>query len=775
MPDRRKAHLDALERRLTGPKRIALFGHRAVGKTTLLAMFYREASTGRVPGVRLAATDPASAEYLAEKIAQIEAGQPPAGTLAETELKLRLYHGPGRLDLIVKDYQGEHVTLGAEDRSIHAFFADCDAVLLCLDPDGAAAPADRRRRQQEVECLLERYIERSDDATTDRPVALLVTKYDRVLAQGGPPPGDVGRLVEAQYGMTAHALAGHAPRSALFAVSSYGWGAGEGGRPPAELHPLGLEGPLGWLAEQLEARDLELLEWLWDLAPDDLTRLARCVRAFEKRYPKSDRPPHYRERLKGLRRRLLKRNVARLTAAAGLLAGAAVGYDAWGYRRAVAFERDNPAPAVARRWAEVLAWHPALPLTWPGFHKSARHKLAEWRVKDAGLRVAVGADEPATRHDLATLKIEAPDLAPSIRAVELAREQVTHDRTWRGLRAEAQVSDDRPERQLVAIRSFLREYPDSPHRAEAIRLAAGLGSRLADRQARLDLDAVETIRRAATLPDADFAELIRQAQDFLTQHPESRQRADARHLQDELVARLDERDIEKARQFSKQHPGRNFAARIARYQGYLEAHRSGGRAVREAMDAQARIAREWDAYDYRLAFDHATAHPDDVAEVARRLRGYLVDHTDGRFVADAKGYVTWFERVASPHGYRVTLRRGEVEPEVGKYLSGGAPDLSVEVWVGGVKYGPSPTIPNSHRPNWGYTFPRPVVWKLNDPVVVRILDNDWSTTGVFTIKSRPGEPLAMRNLSGTVKPSKGGRTFLEFASDFAMPRLGKPD
>ena len=82
---------------------------------------------------------PASAEYLAEKIAQIESGEPPAGTLAETELRLRLYHGPARFDLIVKDYQGEHVTLGA-DEPIQEFFADCDAVLLCLDPEGSAAP-----------------------------------------------------------------------------------------------------------------------------------------------------------------------------------------------------------------------------------------------------------------------------------------------------------------------------------------------------------------------------------------------------------------------------------------------------------------------------------------------------------------------------------------------------------------------------------------------------------------------------------------------------------
>src|SRR5947209_12618113 len=161
MAKSRTTHLDELEERLTGAKRIALFGHRNVGKTTLLAMFYRQASTGQVPGLRLAAGDAASAEYLAEKVAQIEAGEPPAGTLAETELRLRLYHGAARFDLIVKDYQGEHVTLGS-DEPIQQFFADCDAVLLCPDPEASANPAERRRRQQEVEDLLERYIDRSD-------------------------------------------------------------------------------------------------------------------------------------------------------------------------------------------------------------------------------------------------------------------------------------------------------------------------------------------------------------------------------------------------------------------------------------------------------------------------------------------------------------------------------------------------------------------------------------------------------------------------------------
>src|SRR4051812_1353755 len=110
----RKALLDGLVRKITGAKKIALFGHRAVGKTTLLAMFYREASAGRVPGLRLAAIGPSTAEYLAAKIAQIEAGEPLAGTLSETELKLRPYHAPARFGLIVNDYQGEDVRLGAD-------------------------------------------------------------------------------------------------------------------------------------------------------------------------------------------------------------------------------------------------------------------------------------------------------------------------------------------------------------------------------------------------------------------------------------------------------------------------------------------------------------------------------------------------------------------------------------------------------------------------------------------------------------------------------------
>ncbi|HEV3121820.1 MAG TPA: hypothetical protein VGY53_07955, partial [Isosphaeraceae bacterium] len=626
MSVRRSARLDAIERRLTGPKRLALFGHRNVGKTTLLAMFYRQASTGKVPGVRLAAVDAVTADYLAERIAQIEAGESLAGTLAETELKLRLYHDLARLDLIVKDYQGEHVALGSEE-PIQAFFADCDAVLLCLDPEGSSQPADRRRRQQEVENLLERYIERSDNSTTDRPVALIITKFDRLLEPGTEPAraaGEVERVAEQLYGMTFHALAAHAPRSAIFAVSSYGQG-GQDGHPPAELHPFGLQGPLTWVAEQLEERDRDQLTWLWELAPDDTHRLARCLDVYERRYPRSYHALDFRTRLNHLRRAKLRKTALRVGTAAAVVALTLAGYDGWGFQAAKAFERDHAAPAVARRWSDLRAWHPSLGLFWPSYSRLAESKEAEWTVKAAGAKVASGSDEPGLAAKLDHLKGESPELLPAILEVERARAMKRHDTRWQALRGEVAAAGDRAEEPLVAVRAFLKEFPETPHRGEADEWIQTLQTTLEKRQEKLDRQAIDDLARAEGLPNVDLRDLIEQARQFLTDHPESPLRGEVDRRLADYVRRLDERDIEKARTYSRQYPT-NFATRIEKYQDYLKAHQSGGRFVSEALEAKDQVLRQWDTYSYRRAYDHLVAHPDDVAEVARLLNAYLQAH-----------------------------------------------------------------------------------------------------------------------------------------------------
>jgi GTPase SAR1 family protein len=784
---RRTDRIDALEARLSGPKRIALFGHRNVGKTTLLAMFYRQASSGRVPGLRLAASDAKSAEYLAEKIAQLESGQPMAGSLAETELKLRLYHGPARFDLIVKDYQGEHVTLGSEE-PIQEFFADCDAVFLCLDPEGSTELAERRRRQQEVENLLERYLDRSEDLSMGRPVALLLTKFDRVLANrsargedlevaAGLSPEFVEQVVDERYGMTRHALAEHAPDGAIFAVSSFGSGAG-GNRPPAELRPLGLEGPLGWVAEQLEARDRADMNWLWNLAPRDLPRLERCVAVYERRYPRSNRSYEFRGRLKKLVRQRRTRWILRGLAAGLLALSGLAGSDLLAFYRASSFERagESAAPAVARRWSELLERHPSLPTFWPALARQARLRKAEWQVKAADIQVANGTAPADLNARLGQLKDQTPQLAPAIRKVEAAQEQVRHDERWKGVQAEALslAAIDDPAAPLATIDAFLRAFPDTPRRAEALALARSLKSELATRQAAVERRIVDDLIHSESLPNVSLSDQIERARQFLTDHPESLLRADVQRRLENYLQKLDERDIERARDYSRQYPTQ-FATRIERYQDYLKEHQTGGRHISEAVEAKDNILRQWDAYTYRQAYDHATAHPDDVAEVARRLGDYLRDQPDGRYAADAQHYLEWWDKVSVPGQYRVTLRRGEVEPTVGKYIAGGAPNLGVVVEVAGTVYGPSSVIRDSHRPIWDYTFPQPITWKLGDPITVRIIDYDWGASEVYTLHSAEGDALAMKILSGTIKPAKGGKTSLVFSSDFSIPTLTRPE
>ncbi len=429
-----------------------------------------------------------------------------------------------------------------------------------------------------------------------------------------------------------------------------------------------------------------------------------------------------------------------------------------------------------RRWAELLKWHPSLPLFWPALGREARSRRDEWQVKAADVQVANGT-APANLHaQLGQLKDQAPRLTPAIRKVEAAQEQVRHDARWKIVYAEALslAALDDPAAPLASIDQFLRDYPDTPRRAEAVVLARSLKNELAQRRTAIERQFVDDLIRAESLPTVSLSDQIDRARRFLAEHRESAARDLVQTRLEMYLQRLDEHDIDRARDYSRQNPTR-FAARIERYQDYLKAHQAGGRYISEAIESKDKVLREWDSYAYRQAFDHAVAHPDDVAEIARRLRDYLRDHSEGRFAADAQNYLEWWEKISVPSHYRVTLRRGEVEPKVGKYLAGGAPDLGVVIEVAGAVYGPSPVIRDSHRPVWDYTFPQPITWKLGDPITIRIIDYDWSASEVYVLNSRRGDPLAMRGLSGTITPTKGGKTTLVFASDFQVPTLSRPE
>jgi hypothetical protein len=317
----------------------------------------------------------------------------------------------------------------------------------------------------------------------------------------------------------------------------------------------------------------------------------------------------------------------------------------------------------------------------------------------------------------------------------------------------------------------MRQFPDTVHRDEATGQIVKLADQMAKAASDRDRRRVENLSIAARIPKADLQDVLRQARLFMDQNPDTDLRQELEALIADVTGKIDERDIEAARDYSRKYPT-NFSTRLERYQDYLKTHANGGKYVSEAMEAKTRIMQDWDTHAYRQAYEHLIDHPEDISEVSRLLRDYVRDHADGKFSKPARDFIAWWDKVHQPQTYKVTLRRGEFDDANTKYLSGGGPDLSVIIEVAGVRYGPSPIVKNNVKPIWDWTLPKPVVWKLGDPVSIQITDHDWWDSPVDTYKSRPNDPLALRAMGSTIKLDNGSR--LTMTTDFRVPELPKP-
>ncbi len=715
-----------LAERLCRPQRIGVFGHRGVGKTTLLTMLYREAVGGRLPDLRLAAADARTADYLSDKVLQLEAGRPLPATLGETELRFHLYSQGTRLDLLFKDYQGEHVAVGRQE-PIRDFLRDCDAVWLCLDVPAAATAADRLRAQQEVEQLIEDYLTAEPPGVPHRPMALILTKADLLSS-----PAAAEGLVERQFAMTQHALRLHCPQHALFAVSSLGGPLPEppeGGAPvPFTPRPSGLDGPLTWLATVLQAQDEARLQRLWQEAPNDLRLLGRCVASFERRYPDSPAAPANRRKLAERRRRQRGRRwLLGAAAAVSLMLGIGT-YDALGEQAAARYaveHADDPA-AVRERWLDFRTWHPTRHLFRPAAAEAERARLR--------------------------------DLEEQVRAKQ-------RDERLADLRRRAADPDTDAEAVWEQLQAFHADYPEQDVGEDWQQFRTALKARRDEERARRAQAAFADLERLER--QGDLGLLIELADRFLRDFAGTPQESEVRRRRSDYALRLDERDLDEARAYSAAQP-LNFQTRRERYQRYLERHPEGA-FTKEAREAMAAIDADWDRHDFRQVRDRYQSNPGDVKELEKLCRRYLAVHPQGHFRDTAQDLLRWTERVTQPGEYRVVLKSGSFDPKVAAWLSRG-PYLSVEIEVNGVRYGPSNIVPRSSTPEWNYEFPRRVRWKLGDTVRIIVTDNYYWSRPVMHTGNADNDVLGMRLLSGDVEL---GKNRLTFASDFTMPAMPK--
>jgi hypothetical protein len=709
--------------RLCRPQRIGVFGRRCAGKTTLLTMLYREAVGGRLPGLRLAAADARTADYLADKVLQLEAGQPLPATLGETELRFHLYRQGGRVELLFKDYQGEHVALGRAE-PIRAFLRDCDAVWLCLDVALTGERGVCLRAEQEVEQLVEDYLALEPQGAPHRPMALVLTKAD-LLPPATPSSAVVAELIDRHLGMTRHALTAHCPTHTQLAVSSLGGPIAENASFIPQ--PTGLAEPLHWLLRALQAQDEARLTHLWEKEKSKSSDRERAVACFARRYPDAPATRLYRERLAAVRRKRARRRLL-----FGALAALALFFGVWTYDavgqyqadRFAALNADDPQ-AVRDRLLAFQTWHPTRFWLNPTARRTATERL---RDLDAQIR------ERRWQEQLTDLRRRTAD--PDADAVEV-------EHSFRRLQADfPEFSLDDA---LSAWQSQLRT------RAEA------------ERRRRAD-EAFRDLERLNT-QSLDLKDLVARCDAFLKEHGDSARAEEATRLRDAYFKRIDERDYQAAVEYSALYTG-NFHTRRQRFQQYLERHPHGAFA-RPAEEAVKSIEADWDRHDFRTVRDHYLSRPADLKQLDALCLAYQAAHPQGRWRASAQQLLRWSERTATEREYRVTLKSGQFDPKSAGWFSSGM-HLSVEVEVNGVIYGPSTIVRKTAYPQWNYEFPRRIRWKLGDRVKIKVTDHYYWRRTILEIRSDDGDPLALGLLSGEVRT---GKHSLRFESDFDMPTL----
>jgi hypothetical protein len=326
--------------------------------------------------------------------------------------------------------------------------------------------------------------------------------------------------------------------------------------------------------------------------------------------------------------------------------------------------------------------------------------------------------------------------------------------------------DADPEKLWKAFEAFHADYPGADVQGDLQQLRNNIKARrdaVRERQAEVAFADLERDEQRG-----DLAVLVQDADDFLRDHGDSNLAAKVRQHRGTYLQQMDQRDFGAVRAYAAREP-LNFFTRREKLQQYLQRHPDGA-FVEVARAGIRTVEAEWDKHDFRAVAEHYQEHPGDIKELGRHCRAYLAAHAAGRFTGSAIELLRFGERVTRDGEYKVTLVNGDFDHSARVNWFSRGPSLSVEIEVNGVRHGPSNIMAHRYDPDWNYEFPRRIHWKLGDSVQIIVTDHYFWDRRICDINSDPGEPFALRLLSGEV-PS--GPHHLTFQSDFKMPVLPK--
>ncbi len=337
--------------------------------------------------------------------------------------------------------------------------------------------------------------------------------------------------------------------------------------------------------------------------------------------------------------RAASRGVASVLLVAGL-----AGYDAWElstarWLRGRARQRRAGRRAALGRTARVASVAAAVLAAQA--RRRARLMQPNGPSRRPTFRSPTAPPRPTSIATLAGLKDEAPQLAGAIRTGRGRPRPRPPRRRWQAVRAEAAAlaPDDDPEAPLAAVRAFLKEFPDTPKRDEALACPKTLKPTSTPRAGRCKTAGSSMNSTCAEgLPNAELRDLDRPR--LAVPHRPPRQRVWRAEVEGKLEAlrsharrpRHRPRTLIFARSIPRISPPGSSAIKIT----CVRTRPADATFQRSRPRPRTASFASGTPTPTGLAYDHLAAHPDDVAETARRLRDYLHDHRDGRYANDAQ-------------------------------------------------------------------------------------------------------------------------------------------
>jgi GTPase SAR1 family protein len=535
---------------LLRPRRVGFFGRNGVGKSSLLATLFREATAGRLPGLRLTAGDDTTARYLGEAQSRLESGQQLPATPTTRQLRFTLWHEEKQIELMTLDYSGEELALGGSP-VLRDFFSTCDVLFVCLD---LTQQENLLAAEREIQQLLEASPADPAHPESQRPVALLHLKSDLAAA---PLPVDAPGATEPPFQLSAS-------DHATFAVSSFYLD--NAGRPI--LQPQGLAEPLLWLVSVLHRMDAALLAQLFRIS-DDVSLKRRALAAFRKAYPADPLGPELAPEVRPEGR--FGRRLGFAAAIVAFLVAAVAIYDAVGAARMRAVDahlQDDPL-AARDAWRQYQQWHPTRHLF--ATADPSRARAVEYAAELATLQLRGDLDDlHVLEAELNRLAAQYADVEPPPQAIAL-KQQLNQRREQAGQREWAQLERTEADGDWAALAAqatqLSQTYADLP-----------VGQRFAEKhrlyQHRWDEAAFQAAVEFSQRSQTNYLTQRELYQAYLDQHPQGRYVSQAKAALQRINTQWDRADYHQVRERFQADPGTLDELRT-QARAYLATHPQG--------------------------------------------------------------------------------------------------------------------------------------------------------------------------------------------------------